>query len=110
MNAAPPRLFRRQASRHGFTTHPSRRIISAASIVGRNAACSTDSLRDGSPPPAPGSTSSSAAPGRVGKLAGLDLVPTHKIFAATNQAIATDYYHWFFLIQPHDLPERLIGA
>ncbi|MBV8235971.1 MAG: alpha/beta hydrolase, partial [Acidimicrobiia bacterium] len=23
---------------------------------------------------------------------------------------ATAYYHWFFLIQPHDLPERLIGA
>ena len=49
-------------------------------------------------------------PDRVAKLAVLDIVPTHKIFAATNQAIATDYYHWFFLIQPHDLPERLIGA
>jgi len=24
--------------------------------------------------------------------------------------LATDYYHWFFLIQPFDLPERLIGA
>jgi haloacetate dehalogenase len=23
---------------------------------------------------------------------------------------ATAYYHWFFLIQPFDLPERLIGA
>ena len=29
---------------------------------------------------------------------------------ATDQAFATAYYHWFFLIQPFDLPERLIGA
>ena len=28
----------------------------------------------------------------------------------TNQAFATAYYHWFFLIQPFDLPEKLIGA
>ena len=28
----------------------------------------------------------------------------------TDQAFATAYYHWFFLIQPYDLPERLIGA
>jgi len=25
-------------------------------------------------------------------------------------AFASAYYHWFFLIQPYDLPERLIGA
>ena len=37
-------------------------------------------------------------------------MPTRTIFRATNQAIATGYYHWFFLIQPHGLPERLIGA
>ena len=43
------------------------------------------------------------------KAAVLDIVPTHKIFASTNKAIATGYYHWFFLIQPHDLPEHLIG-
>ena len=30
--------------------------------------------------------------------------------ARTDQAFATAYYHWFFLIQPFDLPERLIGA
>ena len=29
---------------------------------------------------------------------------------STDQAFATAYYHWFFLIQPFDLPERLIGA
>jgi haloacetate dehalogenase len=46
---------------------------------------------------------------RVGRLAVLDIVPTYKIFAETNRRIATDYYHWFFLIQPYDFPERLIG-
>ena len=49
-------------------------------------------------------------PGRVTKLAVLDIVPTHKFFASTNQALATGYYHWFFLIQPDGLPERMIGC
>jgi len=49
-------------------------------------------------------------PDRVERLAVLDIVPTRTIFRAADQAIATAYFHWFFLIQPHDLPERLIGA
>jgi haloacetate dehalogenase len=40
----------------------------------------------------------------------LDIVPTRTIFAATNKAIASGYYHWFFLSQPEPLPERLIGG
>ena len=32
------------------------------------------------------------------------------MYAGTDMAFATAYYHWFFLIQPFDLPERLIGA
>jgi haloacetate dehalogenase len=32
------------------------------------------------------------------------------MYGRTDQAFATAYYHWFFLIQPFDLPERLIGA
>ncbi|HYB08850.1 MAG TPA: alpha/beta hydrolase [Alphaproteobacteria bacterium] len=47
---------------------------------------------------------------RVSKAAVLDIVPTRRIFASTDKAIATGYYHWFFLIQPYDLPEHLIGA
>ena len=43
-------------------------------------------------------------------LAVLDIVPTRTVFRATDQALATAYYHWFFLSQPYDLPERLIGA
>lgn len=46
----------------------------------------------------------------IAKAAVLDIVPTHKIFASTNQVIATGYYHWFFLIQPKGLPEHLIGC
>jgi haloacetate dehalogenase len=28
----------------------------------------------------------------------------------TDRAFAEAYYHWFFLIQPFDLRERLIGS
>ena len=47
---------------------------------------------------------------RIVKAAVLDIVPTLKIFTSVNQAVAHGYYHWFFLAQPFDLPERLIGA
>ena len=47
---------------------------------------------------------------RVTRLAVLDIVPTRTIFTNVSKELATSYYHWFFLIQPHDLPERLIGA
>jgi haloacetate dehalogenase len=49
-------------------------------------------------------------PERVTKLAVLDIVPTHHVFATADKDLATYYYHWFFLIQPYDLPEHLIGA
>lgn len=47
---------------------------------------------------------------RVRKLAVLDIIPTHRMFQIVNKAMATNTYHWFFLIQPYDFPERLIGA
>ena len=46
----------------------------------------------------------------VERAAVLDISPTRIMYGETNQAFATAYYHWFFLIQPFDLPERLIGA
>ena len=49
-------------------------------------------------------------PGAVGRLAVLDIAPTATMYARTDMAFATGYYHWFFLIQPAPLPERLIGA
>ncbi|MEM8808773.1 MAG: alpha/beta hydrolase [Cyanobacteria bacterium P01_G01_bin.38] len=48
-------------------------------------------------------------PQRVTRAAVLDIVPTRYIFKTINQAMATLYEHWFFLIQPDGLPERLIG-
>ena len=49
-------------------------------------------------------------PQRVKKLAVLDIAPTYTMYTTTDKAFATAYYHWFFLIQPYDLPERLIGS
>ena len=46
----------------------------------------------------------------VERVAVLDISPTRIMYRKTDQAFATAYYHWFFLIQPFDLPERLIGA
>ena len=49
-------------------------------------------------------------PQRVRKLAVLDIIPTHRMFQIVNKEMATNTYHWFFLIQPYDYPERIIGA
>ena len=49
-------------------------------------------------------------PEAVTKLAVLDIVPTYVVYSTINRLIATAYYHWFMLIQPYDLPERLIGS
>ncbi len=49
-------------------------------------------------------------PARVERLSVLDIVPTRTVYATVDRDLATRYYHWFFLIQPFDLPERLIGA
>lgn len=49
-------------------------------------------------------------PETVDRLAVLDIAPTATMYARTDRVFATGYYHWFFLIQPSPLPERLIGA
>ena len=49
-------------------------------------------------------------PTAVLKACVMDIAPTHHMFSHTDQAFATGYYHWFFLIQPDGLPERMIGA
>ena len=49
-------------------------------------------------------------PDRVERASILDIVPTPVVYGTVNQRVATAYYHWFFLIQPHDFPETLIGA
>ena len=40
----------------------------------------------------------------------LDIIPTHAMFQIVDQEMATNTFHWFFLIQPYDFPERVIGA
>jgi haloacetate dehalogenase len=40
----------------------------------------------------------------------LDIAPTDKMYAATNQEFATRYFWWFFHTQPAPLPETLING
>ena len=49
-------------------------------------------------------------PERVRQLAVLDIVPTSEALRRADMAFALAYWHWFFLAQPADLPERLIQA
>lgn len=49
-------------------------------------------------------------PAAIERVAVLDIIPTLTLFNTVNQAVATSYYHWFFLAQPNPHPERMIGA
>ncbi|SFR42110.1 haloacetate dehalogenase [Marinobacter daqiaonensis] len=49
-------------------------------------------------------------PERIRKACVMDIVPTLHMFRTTDEHFATGYYHWFFLIQPDGLPERMIGS
>ena len=49
-------------------------------------------------------------PSCVERMAVLDIAPTATMYALTDKEFATRYFWWFFLIQPFDFPERLIGS
>ncbi len=49
-------------------------------------------------------------PRAVTRLMLLDIAPTLAMYEGTTEAFARAYWHWFFLIQPAPLPERLIEA
>lgn len=49
-------------------------------------------------------------PEAVESLLLLDIAPTLAMYEHTGEAFARSYWHWFFLIQPPPLPERLIEA
>ena len=49
-------------------------------------------------------------PQAVERMALLDIAPTLAMYEQTSDAFARAYWHWFFLIQPAPLPERLIEA
>src|SRR5262249_46979403 len=48
-------------------------------------------------------------PASVACFVPIDISPTLTIFEGTNQELATRYFHWFFLIQPAEFPEKLIS-
>ena len=47
---------------------------------------------------------------RVDALCVIDIAPTLDMYDATDMRFASAYYHWFHLIQPAPLPERMIGG
>lgn len=49
-------------------------------------------------------------PDSVERLIMLDIAPTLAMYEKANNAFARAYWHWFFLIQPSPMPERLIEA
>ena len=46
----------------------------------------------------------------VASLTVLDIAPTLGMYEGTTDAFARAYWHWFFLILPAHVPERMIGA
>jgi haloacetate dehalogenase len=49
-------------------------------------------------------------PDKVARAAILDILPQHYLLNHVTRAWGTFSWHWFFMIQPYDLPERLMGA
>jgi len=49
-------------------------------------------------------------PDRVDKVCFLDIVPTHHLLHNIRLQWAVDSYHWFFMAQPYDYPEKMIEA
>jgi haloacetate dehalogenase len=47
-------------------------------------------------------------PDKVRKFASFDILPTHHVLTHGNWEWALNSYHWFFMAQPYDIPERLI--
>ena len=48
-------------------------------------------------------------PEAVEKLTVMDIIPTGETFRRADKDFAMGYWHWFFLAQPFDFPERVIG-
>lgn len=49
-------------------------------------------------------------PDRVRKFASIDIVPTHHVWMAFPRGWALHSYHWMFMAQPYDFPERLLSS
>ena len=49
-------------------------------------------------------------PEKVERAAILDIIPQHHLLNHVTRQWGTFSWHWFFNIQPYDLPERMMGA
>ncbi|MFK7945429.1 MAG: alpha/beta fold hydrolase [Paracoccaceae bacterium] len=47
---------------------------------------------------------------RVTRLCVLDIGPTREMYAQTTEDMAKAYWHWFFMILPSPMPERMMAA
>jgi haloacetate dehalogenase len=47
-------------------------------------------------------------PDAVRKLAAIDILPTHHVWTHVSREWALNSYHWSFMAQPYDFPERLL--
>ena len=47
-------------------------------------------------------------PDRVRAFASIDIVPTHYALTHITREWALNSYHWFFMAQPYDIPEKLL--
>jgi haloacetate dehalogenase len=47
-------------------------------------------------------------PDKVLKYASFDVLPTHHVLTHATYQWAVNSYHWFFMAQPYDIPEKLI--
>lgn len=47
-------------------------------------------------------------PERVKKFAAFDILPTHHVLTHISREWALTSFHWFFMAQPYDIPEKLI--
>ncbi len=47
-------------------------------------------------------------PEKVRKAAFLDILPTHHVWTDVSREWALNSYHWMFMAQPYDFPERLL--
>jgi haloacetate dehalogenase len=46
-------------------------------------------------------------PAKVLRIATIDIIPTHYVLTHITREWALNSYHWFFMAQPYDIPEKL---
>jgi len=47
---------------------------------------------------------------KILKLAVIDILPSHHIWNHTSKSWADSSWHWLFMMQPYDMPERLMAG